>query len=173
MINLLANVSRIAVNNYVFILLFSYWSFSFPFVVLADEPYQCPVTHGSRHKEGSPFTGFNWYGTNKLAATAPVDGIWYTTRPGALISVKLFWWSDVFRIGMESELIVKIKSLYGNPVSPKISKTTNAYRDSLQLSGPWAMLVGIDFAEPGCWQITGRFRDESLVFVVNVLEISI
>ncbi len=119
----------------------------------------------------SPFSGFDWYGTRKLAASAPADGIWYTTRPGALIAVKLFWWSDGFKLGMESELKVEIESLHGNPSSPEILETTNAFRGELRLSGPWAMLVGIDIPAPGCWKIKGEFQKESLEFVVDVLDI--
>ena len=30
------------------------------------------------------------------------------------------------------------------------------------------MLVGLDIPDSGCWQITGRFEDEELAFVVWV-----
>ncbi|MFT5133013.1 MAG: hypothetical protein ACI9SC_001482 [Gammaproteobacteria bacterium] len=72
--------------------------------------------------QGSSFPEFNWYGTSRQAATAPDDGIWYTTRSGALISMKIFWWSDGFRMGMKSDLSVEIKSLDGKQAFPKISK---------------------------------------------------
>jgi len=119
----------------------------------------------------SPFNGFHWYGSGKkLAASAPVDGIWYTTHPDHLISVKLWWWSDEYRLGMESELSVKIVSLQGKPQAPSFGRATNGYQESLRDTGPWAMLVGIDFPESGCWQITGQFRNETLSFVVNVVD---
>ena len=53
----------------------------------------CPVNHGTDILEDQPFGFAYWYGTEALAATVPPNGIWPTTAPGALIAVKLFWWS--------------------------------------------------------------------------------
>jgi hypothetical protein len=32
------------------------------------------------------------------------------------------------------------------------------------------MLVGVDFPSPGCWQLTGRYRDAVLSYVVWITE---
>jgi len=143
----------------------------FPLNVIAEESFDCPVTLGSKVIPDSPFSEFYWYGNGKkLAASVPADGIWYTTHPDHLISVKLWWWSDAYRPSMESELSVKIVSLHGDPQPPSYGRVTNGYQKSLKDSGPWAMLMGIDFPESGCWQITGRFRDQTLGFVVKVVD---
>src|SRR5690606_36272332 len=96
----------------------------------------------------------NWYGSEALAVQLPPTGTWPTTAPGALISVKLFWWSAGFRPGMESNLNVTIRELSGAAVTAVISEPTNAHAASL---GGWTMLTGIDFPQPGCWQITGQY----------------
>jgi hypothetical protein len=35
-------------------------------------------------------------------------------------------------------------------------------------SEPAALVVGINFPTLGCWEITGRYRDDTLTFVVWV-----
>ena len=113
------------------------------------------------------------------------DGVWGTTAPGARISVKLAWWSSAFRPGTESNLKVEIKNLGGGPMTARVSEPTNMYLGSLQgLSnseleaalyaadgslGKWRMLVGVDFPDPGCWQITGEYLGQKLTFVVETV----
>ena len=78
-------------------------------------------------------------------------------------------------MGMKSDLSVEIKSLDGKQAFPKISKAwiqvISAIEKGLASSGPWAILVGIDFFDPGWWQITGQFHDETLKFIVNILDL--
>lgn len=33
----------------------------------------------------------------------------------------------------------------------------------------WLMLAGIEFPSPGCWDITGKYLDQSLTFVVQTI----
>jgi hypothetical protein len=68
---------------------------------------------------------------------------------------------------MESNLKVTIRELSGAAVTAVISKPTNAHAASL---GGWTMLTGIDFPEPGCWEITGEYLGQSLSFVVETVE---
>ena len=138
-----------------------------PSLSATDAP-TCPVTLGSSTTEGAPFEGMPWYRRGTLAASVPLDGIWPTTNPDHAIAVKLWWWSDNYQAGMESDLDVRFESLLGQPQSPKQSEVTHSYGD--RLDAPWAMLVGIDFPQPGCWKVIGTFRDASLEFVVNVID---
>jgi hypothetical protein len=84
------------------------------------------------------------------------------------MAVKLFWWSLGFEPGMESNLNVDIRSLNGKPVRAKINKPTNAHSESL---GGWTMLTGIDFPDPGCWQISGEYLGQILTFVVETVDV--
>ena len=113
---------------------------------------------------------------------------WSTTRPGHLIGEKLFWRSAGFRPGTEGELEISIRSLDGSPVTGSISSATNAYLPASQLGRPptkaeaqtmvnemlsspdrWRMLTGVDFPEPGCWEVTAAYLGQTLTFVVETV----
>ena len=140
-----------------------------PIMVSAKAGDICPVTPGPDEIFGAPLPkGKNWYGSESLAVKLPTDGIWPTTISGDLIAVKLFWWSVGFEAGMESNLTVDILSLNGKTVRAKVGKPTNAYAESL---GGWTMLTGIDFPDPGCWQISGAYLGQILTFVVETVDV--
>jgi len=126
----------------------------------------CPRTVGSRSL-GPPFPDSSqWYGSESFAVQLPPDGTWPTTAPGARIAVKLFWCSAGFRPGMESSLIVTLKELNGASANAVVSRATNAHAESL---GGWTMLTGIDFPDPGCWEVTGQYLGQELKFVVETV----
>jgi hypothetical protein len=126
----------------------------------------CPRTTGT-NALGPPFPASgNWYGSEALAVQLSPDGTWPTTAPGALIAVKLFWWSPGLKPGTESNLRVTLKELTGVPVTAVVSSATNAYAESL---GGWTMLTGIDFPSAGCWEVTGRYLGQELKFVVETV----
>jgi hypothetical protein len=134
--------------------------------LLAAAEFTCPRTVGyAALGEPLPKSG-NWYGSHALAVNLPKNGVWSTTAPGAQIAVKLFWWSAGFRPGMESNLNVTLRELTGAANTAVVSKPTNAGAKSL---GGWAMLTGIDFPEPGCWEITGKYLGQELTFVVETV----
>ena len=102
--------------------------------------------------------------------------------------MKLFWRSAGFRAGTESNLKVEVKNKNGGPVTGHISEATNAYIPSVQpgrvLSDAeakalanemtmsvdgWKMLTGIDFPEPGCWEISADYLGQTLTFVVETV----
>lgn len=78
---------------------------------------------------------------------------------------KLFWWSYGFTPGSESQLTVTGERLDGESLPASISQPASAHATSL---GGWAMLVGVEFPSAGCWQITGQYLGQKLVFVVEV-----
>jgi len=126
----------------------------------------CPRTVGTKSL-GPPFPDSgDWYGSESFAVQLSPDGTWPTTAPTARIAVKLFWWSSGFKPGMESNLIVTLKELNGAAVNAVVSRPTNAHAESL---GGWTMLTGIDFPDPGCWEITGRYLGQELKFVVETV----
>jgi hypothetical protein len=148
---------------------------------LAQPANDCPRTTSQDPFFGSWRPG--WYGGEGLAVTLSEDGVWSTTAQGAAIAEKVFWWSSAFRLGTESSLKVEIKNLMAAPMTARISKPTNAYLGELErlneselyrVTGSfekdkWVMLVGIDFPDPGCWQITGEYLGQKLTFVVKTV----
>lgn len=129
----------------------------------------CPVTLGSDKVFAKPWPqASSWYGSESLATILPEDGIWSTTKPGARISVKVFWWSIGFETGMESDLSVKVESLDGSPASARIDRPANAYAGSM---GAPTMLTGIDFPDPGCWRISAEYSGQKLTFIVETIDV--
>jgi len=126
---------------------------------------ECPVTIGSDgpYVQGWP-SAKTWHGSSDFAVILPTDGVWATTRPGNRISVKLFWYVKGFQPGMENEFETTIRRLDDGHNDARVPKITNAGGSNL---GAWTALAGIDFPSEGCWEITGRFRGKSLIFVVR------
>ena len=128
----------------------------------------CPVTVGTDKVPDQSFPeSKNWYGTEALAVVLPPDGIWPTTKIGARLAVKFFWWSLGFRPGMEKNLSVTIRNLDGDQNDAIVSKPRNAHKISMG----WMMLTGFDIKNPGCWEITGEYQGESLTFVIKTVDV--
>jgi len=126
----------------------------------------CPKTSGS-NALGAPFPrSQSWYGSEAFAVMLPPDGIWSTTAPGASLAVKLFWFSSGFKPGMETHLTTRIRNLNGGDSTARMTQPSNAADKSL---GGWTMLTGIDFPDPGCWEITGEYFGQVLTFVVETV----
>lgn len=133
----------------------------------ADRDLDCPITFGSPRLLGPPFPkSENWYGSEALAVMVPGEDAWRTTKPGARLAVRLFWWSAGFEPGMESNLKISVRNISGKATDAVVSVPTNAYAESL---GGWTMLTGIDFPSAGCWEIRGEYRGQSLTFVVETI----
>jgi hypothetical protein len=148
---------------------------------------ECPATTSADPLFGTSIAG--WYGTEALAVGLSSPARWPTTQPGYLIGQKVFWRSSGFRPGTESSLTISIRNLDGGPVTGHISAATNAYVPAVQpnrdLSGAearalanealmsadgWRMLTGIDFPDPGCWEITAVYLGQTLTFVVQTID---
>ena len=46
-----------------------------------------------------------------------------------------------------------------------VTRATNAYNKDF---GGWAMLVMVEFPASGCWELTGRYKGQTVSFVVYV-----
>ncbi len=104
--------------------------------------------------------GTFWFGTDRLWTRLPVEG---TLRLGSNLTEKLFWWRQgyVARAEPQPKLTVTGRRLDALVPALKASRATNA-----NLSEGDAMLVGVDFPTPGCWEITGRYYGDRVTFVV-------
>ena len=68
----------------------------------------------------------------------------------------------------EIDFTVNIRRLDEGPEDAEISGPTWAGHGGTK--GIWTQLIGIDFRSAGCWEITGRFLNEYLRFVVETVD---
>jgi hypothetical protein len=147
-------------------------------------PASCPVTGppAQTFTPPPPYDSGNYsrsflLGTEKLWIGLRKSGVWYWAphKPGhendvQPLTEKTFWASVDFKWDKEWRPKLKVtgRRLDG-PAPPLLTlPTTNAF------PGPAAaMLVGVYVPAPGCWEITGEYRDEKLSFVVWVEPVKI
>lgn len=129
-------------------------------------PPDPPFTPPPSYPENYPYQRKVWYGTAKLWTAIPENGEWdclYTCSNGD----KMFWWREGYVYSEEPrpDLQVTGKRLDGSGTRVEIaSGATNAFHPDFGS----AMLVGGQVPAPGCWEITGRYKDAELSFVVWV-----
>lgn len=136
-----------------------------------EPPATCPVTTRpvqpftppAPYPNGAPYAGKFWYGSEALWTMLPVDGRWDQLAHGE----KVWWWRAGYD-GTEEpqpELSVTATRLDGEaPEAHSGTPATNGYHRDFH----WAMLTGLEVSGPGCWQVTGRYRGETLSFVIWV-----
>ena len=106
--------------------------------------------------------GYFLYGTDSLWTELPADGNWSGLPLSSEgYTQKVFWWSKDYFVEKEPwpQLSVTGHELDAPIAAMKFSGGTNAGN---------GMLVGVNVPEMGCWEITGRYRDAELRFVVWV-----
>jgi hypothetical protein len=105
-----------------------------------------------------------WFGDRGLWTALPSDGSW----PQLALGEKFFWWSEEFDVSEDEtpDLTVTARRLDGEASSLNVLGATNAYHESFV----WAMLIGVELASPGCWELTGQYNDHQLTFVLWVPE---
>lgn len=110
----------------------------------------------------------DWYGSARLWTMlhreGEVWGPWVRLDDG--LPMKTFWWSADWVPQDELEpAITVVGRRLDAPGTFRFGPGTNAAADFGA-----AMLVGIDLPTYGCWQITARYRDASLSYVVSVVD---
>jgi len=126
-------------------------------------PPDSPFTPPPPYPPEAPYAGKFWHGTEELWTMLPDDGTWQQLAYGE----KLFWWREGYTGSEEPqpELAVTARRLDGQaPAAHSGPLATNAYHSDFH----WAMLVGMQVATSGCWQITGHYQGHELSFVVWV-----
>lgn len=131
-----------------------------------DCPVSIPETKLLGHLAPSPL---DWFGSDSLAVRLPSDGVWRGTGPERDFFDKLFWLVAGFRSGLEDEFTIAGRRLDGggSSLEPIVSGVTHAGHDDF--GGP-AVLTGLGFPTPGCWEVTGSFQGQQLTFVVQVVD---
>jgi hypothetical protein len=112
----------------------------------------------------------DWFGSAHLWTMINRHGdVWDASalphNPGGLTQ-KTFWWVVDWTLANElSPAITVSGTRLDTPGTFSFSPGTNAIADFGA-----AMLVGVDFPTPGCWQVTGRYRDAVLSYIVWIKE---
>ena len=134
-----------------------------PITLAPDTPFNAPAPHSP----SAPWDSMFWYGSASLWTVLPESGIWsgLPLNPDGYTQKVLFWrqgyvWTDE----PEPALTVTGQRLDAPAPPLNVSRATNAFAADIQS----AMLVGIDFPTLGCWQITGRYAEQQISFVIWV-----
>jgi hypothetical protein len=140
-------------------------------------PETCPVTKPSMQpfvppqpSLSEPFPGQFWFGTDGLWTALPETGAWiglgHYTPGDPTFRQKLAFWRQGFdaHVATEAKLTVS-------------GRRIDSLAAPLQTDGPgtpsWTdhdqfFMTGINFPTIGCWEITRRYEDATLTFVVWV-----
>jgi hypothetical protein len=135
-------------------------------VTRPNPPFAAPTPYPPSPPDGR----YAWFGTPELWTMLDLDGeIWDAANTSFPVTQKLFWWSSNWagmREDQEPALTVVATRLDG-PGTVTTDDATNASAESL---GGQAMLAGIEFPTPGCWQLTGQYGDAVLSYVVWITD---
>jgi hypothetical protein len=108
-----------------------------------------------------------WYGASSLWTAIPNSGTWpgLPYESGSYVQ-KVFWWRDGYDWRSETSPKLSVKGLrIDGPAKPLASSAaTNAFAADIGSS----MIVLVQIPAPGCWKITGQYKEASLSFVVWV-----
>ena len=138
----------------------SLWPDSCPVTLLGEAAF----TPASEAPDGPPeLYDAVWYGTPELYTMINPEG--KSSENRWLGGEKTFWWSREFSISSEPEPDIEVdaRRLDGQTTFEAI-QTTHGMRDDI---GDF-MLVGVTLPEPGCWEITARYRGVALSYVIWV-----
>ncbi len=103
------------------------------------------------------------YGTEKLSALLPIDGIWrgpMPSKPGDFVYSNKFPWSGAFSYSDgDGPLRVTGKRLDG--LAPSFTEIE-------PITGKHWFMGFMSIPGFGCWEITARYKDQELTFIVWV-----
>jgi len=140
---------------------------SCPVTLPADVPFTPPSPYPAR----APYDRF-WHGTEGLWTMLRDDGTWRGVPPDQGYRRgyrdKVFWWRPGYspRTEPRPNLVVRGRRLDGDAPPIGLCSATNAYHRDF---GGWTMLVAVDLPTEGCWELSARYGDESVTFVVWVV----
>jgi hypothetical protein len=139
-------------------------------------PHTCPVT---KPADGSfvlpqpyparPSVGEFWLGTDRLWTALPVTGTWrlgHSTSGDPTFRQKLPFWRQGYDAHAEPRPNLTVSGRrIDSPAGPLLTSGKG--------HGSWTkddqfIMTGINFPTTGCWEITGRYENDELTFVVWV-----
>ncbi len=141
-----------------------------------DMPARCPVTkpyQTSLFVPPLPYpakapTGTFWFGTDRLWTQLPVAGTWkglpHYTPTDPTFRQKIFFGRQGYDAYKEPRPKLSITGRrLDSPAPPLMAdRATNGWVHPDQQF----MVTGINFPTLGCWEVTARYEDDALTFVV-------
>jgi len=136
-------------------------------------PSTCPVTKTSDKPlvppppyPPTPYSGGSWFGTDRLWIVGP-PAVWrglpHSTPNDPAFAQKMQWWRQGYDPHTEPTPKLKVTGMrLDAPAPPLITKVSGT------LGARPSMMVGMSFPALGCWEITGRYEEDELTFVVWV-----
>jgi hypothetical protein len=135
--------------------------------------YDCPVTIPQNPEFVPPITNIVlnpdqfWFGTTALWTSIPRLGEWDNlphTPEG--FTQKIFWWSEGYSGTDEPIPDLRVRGERLDRPAPALNaaRATNAFAEDIGS----AMLTGVNFPTPGCWEITGSYEQATLIFVIEI-----
>ncbi len=137
--------------------------FACPVTTPPDPPY-APLASSPVPLSGEQF----WYGSDSLWTSLPQNGVWDALPHNPTgYTQKLIWGRKGFSWKEEPvpQLTVTGRRLDAPAPPLRVDKATSIY--AVEIGS--AMMVGVDFPTLGCWEISGRYQEVELSFVVWVL----
>lgn len=111
--------------------------------------------------------GVVWVGDDGLWTAVPSDYVWRDlARENGRYAQKLFWWSQQFDIATEPNPALSVVGRRLNGDAPPLVVQPATTGSSPDLGS--FMLTGIEIPTPGCWEISGSYREHTVSYVVWV-----
>lgn len=138
-------------------------------------PDTCPITQPQDpifvppepYPEQAPYGNF-WYGGNDLWTSLQPNGRWYALPHDEKgYGQKVFFWREGFDMTKENQPQITISGRRLDGDAPTFEETggTNGYHGDM---GQF-MLTGVTIPTAGCWELTARYNEAQLSFVVWVV----
>ncbi|HEX8229165.1 MAG TPA: hypothetical protein VF826_07610 [Chloroflexia bacterium] len=131
------------------------------------QPPETPFMAPAPYHASAPWAGTFWYGTSRLWTVLPGEGMWSgLPLNGDGYTQKVFWWREGYSWKEDPTPPLTVTGHRLDAPAPPLHsrEATNAFADDIGS----AMLVGVNFPTPGCWEIRGKLHDQELSFVVWV-----
>jgi hypothetical protein len=138
-------------------------------------PHTCPVTRPAEESfvppqpyPAKPSVGEFWFGTDRLWTALPANGTWsglpHYTSSDPTFRQKLPFWRQGYDAHAEPRPNLTVSGR-------RIDSPAGALQTDGKGNGSWRkddqfIMTGINFPTMGCWEITGRYENDELTFVV-------
>ena len=135
-----------------------------------DQPFVPPPEYPKKLSKD-----YFWYGTDRLWLSLPTSGTWFGlghyTPQDPTFRQKIMWWRN--GLDLHADLRGKFK-ITGKRLdsdapplqSDPISGVSGGVFENGIIKGPPFIMSGVNFPTLGCWEVTGRFEEDELTFVI-------
>ncbi|MEM7359618.1 MAG: hypothetical protein AAF431_11020 [Pseudomonadota bacterium] len=113
-----------------------------------------------------PPAGFEWRGSQELAARTPPGGLWIGAGKDRDYSDKFVWWVEGSQEYGPSRPRLHLVATRLDARAPVITTKQSTHSGE----GMGKIIVGLWFSSEGCWAVTGSFNGQQLDFVFHVAD---